>query len=263
MGWFTNQKKAWEIKQIFILLGVVGAFSFLSLGVLTPVVIFIFGYQAKITKWIRAAVFIALFYLLILLIALFIYIAGVNPISLLTLNYVSFYIYTIYLAISVPEYLQRLDLKNYINLEKDKEYSYHSIMKQLSEMQSTVSPKQAFIVNLSVFKEQISNQNINECIDEIHRLVNVIIVNESNATNLVLERHIAIIESSLIQYIELSNSYHKSEQVLNSIKKLEELLQFVLIALENELSILIEDQVLRVDGEASVYMSVLKGRGLI
>lgn len=263
MGWFTNRNKSWEIKQILILLGVVGMSSALTLGVLTPIVVFIFGSQVKISRWTKTAVFIGLLYLALLFIVLFVYISGANPISLLGLNYISFYIYIIYLSISVPEYLQRLDLKNYINLENGKEYSYYTIMEQLADIESTNSSKQSFISNLKVFKRQIDSPSINVEIDEILRLIDLIIVNESNATDLLLERHVSTVENSLIQYIELSNSYHKNEQVINSIHKLEELVRYARIALENELSIMIENQVLQVDGEASVYLSVLKGRGLL
>lgn len=263
MGWFTNRNKSWEIKQILILLGVVGLSSALTLGVLTPIVVFIFGSQVKISRWTKTAVFIGLLYLALLFIVLFVYISGANPISLLGLNYISFYIYIIYLSISVPEYLQRLDLKNYINLENGKEYSYYTIMEQLADIESTNSSKQSFISNLKVFKRQIDSPSINVEIDEILRLIDLIIVNESNATDLLLERHVSTVENSLIQYIELSNSYHKNEQVINSIHKLEELVRYARIALENELSIMIENQVLQVDGEASVYLSVLKGRGLL
>lgn len=263
MGWFTNRNKSWEIKQILILLGVVGMSSALTLGVLTPIVVFIFGSQVKISRWTKTAVFIGLLYLALLFIVLFVYISGANPISLLGLNYISFYIYIIYLSISVPEYLQRLDLKNYINLENGKEYSYYTIMEQLADIESTNSSKQSFISNLKVFKLQIDSPSINVEIDEILRLIDLIIVNESNTTDLLLERHVSTVENSLIQYIELSNSYHKNEQVINSIHKLEELVRYARIALENELSIMIENQVLQVDGEASVYLSVLKGRGLL
>lgn len=263
MGWFTNRNKVWEIKQTLILLGVVGISSFLSLGVLTPIFIFAFGSQVKISRWTQTAVFIGMLYLAVLFIVLFGYILGVNPTSFLALNYISFYIYIVYLSISVPEYLQRLDLKNYINLEKGKEYSYYTIMDQLNYLEANKSIKESFLSNLKAFKRQITNSGVSNDVDEIIRLIDAIIVNETVSTDLLLERHVSTIENSLIQYIELSNSYHKSEQVMSSIHKLEELIKYARIALENELSMMIENQVLDVDGEASVYLSVLKGRGLL
>ncbi|AJA67561.1 hypothetical protein HX045_10030 [Myroides odoratimimus] len=263
MGWFTNRNKTWEIREGLVLLGTVGIISFLSLGVLTPLVVMIFGYQVKVTRWIKTSFLISLVYLLVLLIALFVYLAGESPVSLLTLNYISFYIYVVYLALYLPEYLQRLDLKNYIKLEKNKEYNYYVIMEQLEDVQSSESLKESFMANLRTFRRQISNPSIVNEIDEILRLIDVIVLKESASTDLLLERHVSTIENALIQYIELNNSYHINNEVKQSISKLENLVKYARIALENELSKIIETQVLTVDGEASVYLSVLKGKGLL
>ncbi|MDM1348755.1 hypothetical protein HX017_17430 [Myroides marinus] len=263
MGWFTDRSKSWEIKETVLLLGVIGIVSFLSLGVLTPFAVFFFGNRVRISHWLKVSFFISSIYLVFLILALFVFVAGENPVSILTLNYISFYIYVVYLSIYVPEYLQRLDLKNYINLEKNKEYSYHTIIQQMNDVRSDIPNKTSFIANLNRFKRSIVSQCMIIEINEILRLIEVIGVNNLNVTEVILERHVSTIENALTQYIELTTNYHQSKEVLDSIANLEELIKYARIALENELSMIIESQVLGVDGEASVYLSVLKGRGFV
>lgn len=263
MGWFTNRNKSWEVKHTLILLGVIGGTSFLSLGVLTPLVVVLFGSNVKMGHWTRTSLFISSIYLFFLVLALFVFAIGENPVSLLTLNYISFYIYVVYFAIYVPEYLQRLDLKNYIHLEKNREYSYFSILDQLELAESRIPLKDTFIANMERFKQQITSKGILVEIDEITRLINVIGLHESNVDSRLLERHISTIENALIQYIELSARYLQNDKVTESKKRLEELVKYARIALENELTVLIEAQVLHRDGESSVYLSVLKGRGFV
>lgn len=262
MGWFTYRSKLWEIRHTFIFLSVIGVISFISLGVLTPLVVLLFASNVKMSRWVKTSLFISSVYLVCLFFALFGFIVGENPISLLKLNYISFYIYVIYFSIYVPEYLQRLDLKNYINLEKSKEYSYYSIMEQLAEVQSNDSLRVLFLTNLNRFKQLITNKDMIAELDEISRLVGVININDDNVSEVLLERHVSTIENALIQYIELTNNYRQNELVRSSILKLEELVKYARLAFEKELSVLIETQVLKVDGESSVYLSVLKGRGL-
>lgn len=263
MGWFTNRSKSWEFKNSLVLLGVVGGVSFLSLGLLTPLAVAVFGAIVKVSKWTKTTLFIALVYLLFLIISLFAYMAGEGFMSILTLNFISFYIYVAYMSLYLGEYLQRLDLKDYINLEKNKEYSYFSIMNQLTSVEDNVSRKDLFIRNLRVLKTNISNSSMVSDIDELERLVNVIVETDPSKSELFFVRHASTIENALQQYIELDQNYLQNKEVADSKVKLEKLISSARLAFENELSKMFEMQILQVDAEAEVYISILKGRGLL
>lgn len=263
MGWFTNRSKSWEFKNAVVLLGVVGAVSFLTLGLLTPIAVSIFGAIVKIGKWTKATLFIALVYLLFLIISLFAYLAGQSFISILALNFISFYIYVVYMSLDLGEYLQRLDLKNYIKLEKNKEYSYYEVMKQLNALNDSSSRKDVFIQNLEFYKKHIQNAKLLSDISELQRLVNIIVAKDEHRSDLFFERHGSTIENALKQYVELDTTYIKSSQVEESKHKIEVIIEKARIAFENELSKMIETEVLQVDAEAEVYTSILKGRGLL
>lgn len=263
MGWFTNRSKSWEFKNSLVLLGVVGGVSFLSLGLLTPIAVAVFGAIVKVSKWTKTTLFISLIYLLFLVISLFAYMANQGFTTILTLNFISFYIYVAYMSLYLGEYLQRLDLKDYINLEKDKEYSYFSIMNQLVNVEENISRKDLFINNLTNLKKNITNISMQDDIDELIRLVNVIVETDPSKSDLFFERHASTIENALQQYITLDKDYLQNTEVKEAKEKLEQLISSARLAFENELSKMFEMQILEVDAEAEVYLSILKGRGLL
>ncbi|MDR0228624.1 MAG: hypothetical protein LBI72_06125 [Flavobacteriaceae bacterium] len=263
MGWFTNQNKLWEIKETVLFLGSVGVVSFLSLGLLTPVLIFLLGRHVKLTRWNRVALFLGVVYFFVLLLAFMVLLSGSNPFLILLGSFISFYIYVVYMALSLPEYFQRLDLKNYIYLEDDKVYDYYSVVTQVESLKSTVSTVEIFLKDLRSFSQQIENKNVVKEIEEIARLVQIIEINHVGLTEQLLERHVITLSNALLQYVNLTQRYHKTIEVEKSISRLEELISYARIAFENELTQLIEKEVLEVDSESSVYLSVLRSRGFV
>lgn len=263
MGWFTNQSKMWEIKQAVLFLGSVGIVSFLSLGLLTPILIFLLGRYVKLSRWNGTALFLGVVYFFVLVVAFMVLLSGSDPFSILLVSFISFYIYVVYMALSLPEYLQRLDLKNYIYLEDDKMYNYNSVVTQVNNLVSTVSSTEGFLKDLRSFSQQIANEHVVREINEIARLVQIIEISHVGMTEQLMERHVITLSNALLQYIRLTQSYLQTIEVEKSILRLEELICYVRIAFENELTQLIEREVLEVDSESSVYLSVLRGRGFI
>lgn len=264
MGWFTRRSNSWEIKNSLILLGVVGGISFISFGVLTPIAIAVFGRIVNVNRWFWHSCIIALVYLFFLILALFFLVADVDSVYVLAVNFISFYIYVVYMSLDLGEYLQRLDLQNIISLEKNKEYNYDAVISQYNSVQSDYqSTKDEFIYKLEYWKNKLAKPELIKSVDEIIRLTNIIITKDDHASDLFFLRHGSSIVNVLQQYVELDSSYISNPTVIGTKQSLEQVIIQSRVIFENELSNLIEMKVLEVDSEASVYISVLKGRGIL
>ncbi|MVX35918.1 hypothetical protein [Myroides sp. LoEW2-1] len=263
MGWFTKRSKSWEVKNTVLLLGVVGSVSFISFGVLTPIAIAIFGNIVNVNRWFWKSCMIALVYLFFLILALFFLVADVSSTYVLAVNFLSFYIYVVYMSLDLGEYLQRLDLQNYITLEKNKDYNYDAVISQFNQVQEDISPKDRFIAKLTFWRDQISNAKVVENVSELIRLTEIIIAKDESRADLFFVRHGSTIENVLQQYVELDQTYIANASVISTKENLEHVIAQSKVVFENELSNMIETEALQVDGEASVYISVLKGRGIL
>ncbi|MHC5202925.1 hypothetical protein [Myroides sp. LJL119] len=262
MGWFTYRSKSWEVKNALLLLGIVGGTSLLSLGVLTPLAIQIFGSVVSMTKWTKQSLYIAIFYFLFLFLALFILLANSQASYVIAFCFISFYVYTVYISFHIGEYLQRLDLKNYMELEKNVSYSYYQVYQQLNVGSLQASSQDSFIAGLNIYKKQIDDRLLLKDIEELERLC-AIIVSNSNDSELFFARHSASILGILQQYIELNNSYLKNDQTNALVSNLKQVISNAKTAFENEITNMVERQVLQVDAESQVYVSLLKAKGLL
>lgn len=263
MGWFTHRSKSWEIKNALVLLSVVGVTSLLSLGVLTPIAIHIFGSIVSMTRWTKQSLYIALFYLLFLFLSLFILLASNEASYVLTFSLVSFYVYTIYMSFHLGEYLQRLDLKNYMTLNKNESYSYYQVYAQLNNSNLHSSSQEAFLQGLDVYKQQIKDVSLLSDISELQRLSLIITGGDSTATDLFFARHSSSVLNILQQYIELNNSYLQTQKTTELSNNLKQVIANSKIAFENEITNMVQRQVLQVDAESEIYVSLLKAKGLL
>lgn len=263
MGWFTHESKGWEIKNALVLLGVVGVTSILSLGVLTPLAIHIFGSIVQMTRWTKQSLYIALFYFLFLLVALFILLANQEASYVILFSIVSFYVYTLFMSLHLGEYLQRLDLKKYMNLQNNHSYSYAVTYKQVHPTVELKSSKALFNEALEEYKNKINKLSIKQDISELQRLASLILQDDSRESELFFARHNSAILNILQQYVELDQSYLKNIDNLELSEKLETVISKAKTAFEQELSQMIQREVLQVDAESEVYISLLKAKGLL
>ncbi len=263
MGWFTHQSKSWELKNSLLLLSVVGVTSILSLGVLTPVAIHIFGSIVNMTKWTKQSLYIALFYFSFLILALFLLLANQEASFVIIFSGISFYLYTIYMSLHLGEYLQRLDLKKLMKLNNNESYSYELTYDQLQPKKTLITSKDLFIDGIEGFKKSISKQSIVNDLDTLQHLARLITQEESRETELFFERHSSTILNVLQQYVEINSSYLQNEHTKELSQKLVNVISKAKEAFENELSNMIEKEVLQVDAENQVYISLLKAKGLV
>ncbi|EHO06652.1 hypothetical protein HMPREF9714_02886 [Myroides odoratimimus CCUG 12901] len=264
MGRYTDRSRLWEIFQSFLLfLGIV-IITYFSFGFFGPLVVLLFSKRVKFPKWANQSLFVFGVQYLLFIVCLFWLIRSKNEDFIYVLIFICVYLYLIFMSFHLREYLERLDLANYMKLENNVSYSYREIKDYFMSLNELEDDERVrFIKMITLYKGQIKNSAMVKDLEELVRLVDYIIEKDRERSDLFFLKHSSSLESILKQYVEIQNIGFTDPEMDRLANKLANVISLSRKAFENELINMFDNEVLSMTSEADFYKNYLQSKGLI
>ncbi|MEK6513356.1 hypothetical protein [Myroides odoratimimus] len=168
------------------------------------------------------------------------------------------------MSFHLREYLERLDLANYMKLENNVSYSYREIKDYFMSLNELEDDERVrFIKMITLYKGQIKNSAMVKDLEELVRLVDYIIEKDRERSDLFFLKHSSSLESILKQYVEIQNIGFTDPEMDRLANKLANVISLSRKAFENELINMFDNEVLSMTSEADFYKNYLQSKGLI
>ncbi|MFT4204618.1 MAG: hypothetical protein QM610_12000 [Chitinophagaceae bacterium] len=265
MGWFTKKSHGWEIKRL--------AWTIVSILAVIPLPIHLFpvafiaqGYRAKVRAWVITGIVflvaeIAIWVIYVLSLKHFE--ASIETFLFTNVStfvsYIVLYVMgNILLLRNVRPYLKRLELGEVVELQ------WVNSVRTIQQIwkPNTVNSPQVFIAQLLSDRGEINNYQVRKDIDQIIRHFKTIINKDFQRAELLAVRHQTIL-SLLSQYKTLQKNGTDNNVAATSKTEIEKVLGQATTAVEKEVNLQYETQLLSVTAERDAYLQQLRNRKLI
>lgn len=263
MGRYTDRSRGWEIMNSFIVFLSLFVVCGLSFGLFGILVMLGISKKVSYSNWLKQCAIVIVLNVILFFVMLFLMITYRLEVTLF-LMVVSTYGFIMLMAFHLREYLERLDLSNYMVLEENVSYSYRDMKDYFMSLESVKeSEKSKFLRMMLLYKEQINNVSMKDDLVELVRLAELIIEKDIDRGDLFFLKHSSSIESILKQYVQLQNlGFHDTDTIRLS-DKLVNVISLSRKAFENELINMFDNEVLSMTSEADFYKKYVQSKGLL
>lgn len=267
MGRYTDRSRLWELSQTFVLFLVLGFCSIITYGAFTPLIVFIVAYRVSYLSWAIKSVIVMAIHSTVMGGIFFLtrsysfeHLAFIMPFLMVGSAYVS----TVFMSFFIREYLERLDLKNYMKLEADVSYSYRVVKDSLLKLQAKEKEeKDVFLDMLQGYRAKITDTYMINNLIEMAHLANLIVDKDKDRSRFFFLKHSSALDSILKQYIELQDLPILDFGVEQLRVKLHEVIGLSRVAFENELVAMFDVEIMSVASEADFYKNYVQAKGLL
>lgn len=268
MGRYTDRSRLWELSQTFSLFVVLVVCSLFTYGAFAPLVILIAANRVSYTSWVMKSLVVLAIHILVMIVLLFLSSSSENTIDNLMnavfLMFGSTYVFVVFMSFYIREYLERLDLKQYMKLEADVSYSYREMKDSILKLQTNEpDEKDVFSAMLAGFRTKISDVTMQENLQEMEHLASLIVEKEEERSKLFFLKHSSALESILKQYVELQDLPLVDPETEKFKTRLREVIALAKTAFENELIGMFDVEVMSMTSEADFYKNYVQAKGLI
>ncbi len=178
-------------------------------GIFTPLLVFIAAYRVAYTSWtIKSLVVLAIHIVVMGGILFFSKSLNLGDLIFIMpfLMVGSAYVFTVFMSFFIREYLERLDLKNYMKLELDVSYSYRVVKDSLLKLEAKErDEKDVFLNMLQGYRAKITDVHMINNLIEMEHLTRLIVDKDKNRSGIFFLKHSSALDSILKQYIELQD----------------------------------------------------------
>lgn len=265
MGRYTDRSRIWELAQTFGLFLLLIVVSWLTYGVLAPLIIFFAASRVAYKSWATKALIVLAIHCVVM--SVIVYLNGSLENNLYVIPFLcagSAYVFVVFMSFHIREYLERLDLKKYMKLEMEVSYSYRVIKDNLLKLEEKeVDDKAVFLAMIEGYRMKIMDKNMAANLQEMEHLTHLIVEKDTERSALFYLKHTSALDSILKQYIELQDLPIIDPGVEQLKAKLYQVIGLARDAFENELVAMFDVEIMSSASEADFYKSYVQSKGLI
>lgn len=266
MGRYTDKSRTWELTQTFSLFLVLIIVSWLTYGVFTPLIVLFAASRVLYRSWVIKSLFVLIIHLVVLL--SLVYLTRSTTSNFFYVDFLlrlgSAYVFVVFMSLYIREYLERLDLKKYMKLEREVSYSYRVIKDNLLALEvKEIDDKANFLTMLQGYEEKLADEDMVVNLQEMKHLADLIVEKDTAKSALFFLKHTSALDSILKQYLELQDLPMIDAEVEQLKVKLQQVIGLARAAFENELVAMFDVEIMSMASEADFYKNYVQAKGLI